>query len=101
MALREAFHVQLVDERLVPGRARRPVVSPCERGVDDRRERRVRRAVARVECGVVFCGSKAEQGLVPVPGPSHDLRVRITGDLGWIDTMVAVRPVRAVPSITG
>ena len=42
-SLREALDVQLVDERLVPRRARRPVVAPGERRIDDRRQRRVRR----------------------------------------------------------
>ena len=52
-SLGEALDVQLVDQRLVPRRARRPIVAPGERGIDDRGERRVRRAVAIVEGRVV------------------------------------------------
>ena len=38
--LRETLDVQLVDDGLVPGRARRPVVAPGERRVDYRRQGR-------------------------------------------------------------
>ena len=40
MQLRESLDVHLVDERLVPRRARRTIVAPGERGVDDGRQRR-------------------------------------------------------------
>src|SRR6185369_10337558 len=34
MALREAFDVELIDQRVLPGCARRAVLAPAERGVD-------------------------------------------------------------------
>ena len=47
--LGEALDVQLVDHRLVPGGARRPVVAPGEGRVDHRRQRGEGGAVAVVE----------------------------------------------------
>ena len=47
MQRREAPDVQLVDERLVPRRPQRSIVSPRERRVDDGGERRMGGAVAR------------------------------------------------------
>jgi hypothetical protein len=53
VALREPAHVHLVDDRVVPRRARRPIVAPRERGIHDGREGRQRGVVARVH-GEVF-----------------------------------------------
>ena len=59
MQLREALDVHLVDDRLVPRRARRPVVAPGERRIDDRRQRRERRVVALVERQVGVAGRRS------------------------------------------
>jgi len=61
MERREPFHVQFVDECLVPRRTQRTILPPGERAVDDRRKRRVCRAVARIERRVVVACAKAEQ----------------------------------------
>ena len=46
--LREALHVQLVDDRLVPRRLERPVALPVEAGVDDDAARHRGRVVGQV-----------------------------------------------------
>ncbi len=49
MGLCEAFHVQLVDDRLAPRRARRAIVAPTERGIDDFAARHSGRIVPAIE----------------------------------------------------
>ena len=49
MTTREAAHVHLVDDGLVPGNGRRPIVVPCERRFDDAAFRHSACAVAAIE----------------------------------------------------
>ena len=99
--LREALDVQLVDQRLVPGRARRPVVAPGEGRVDHRRQRGIRRAVAVVEgqVGLRVAELVAEQLVGPAHVAADRLGVRVEHDLVGIEAVPAgglVRPVDAV-----
>src|SRR4051794_29524331 len=77
MELREALDVQLVDHRVVPRRARRPVVAPAEGAVDD---------LAAPEAGADLAADQ--------PG------VWIEEQLGRIEAVAPVRVVRAVDAIT-
>ena len=66
MALREALDVHLVDDGLVPGRARRPVVRPVEERARHDALGHVRARVEVVDGTVRVLEAVAEQGLVPV-----------------------------------
>ena len=101
MAHREAAHVHLVDDRVVPRRARRPIVAPRERGIDDGRERRERRVVAGVErqVGVGVSDLVAEHLVAPANRTRHRLRVWIHDNLVGVESMSRRRFVRTVYTI--
>jgi hypothetical protein len=99
MQLREPFDVQLVDQGLVPGAAARPIVTPGERRVDDRGQRRIRRAVPIVEREVVLPHAEAEQGVVPAGCPSDNLGVRIHDDLVGVEAVTLVGRIWAMDPI--
>ena len=94
--LGEAAHVQLVDDRVVPGRLRPGVVAPRERVVHHHRARHVRRGVLRL--GAVRAG-------VPVHGrvrgePAVDRsRVRVEQQLGRVVAQPVARPVGPVHAV--
>ena len=97
MELGVALDVQLVDHRLVPRRPRRAVVPPRERIVDDRRERRVGRAVAIVRRRVVGSAHpEAEERVVPARRATDDLRVRIHDQLARVEAVAVLRRIGAV-----
>src|SRR3954469_24373222 len=74
MALCEALHVHLVDDRVAPARAGRTIVAPAERGVDD----------------LAAPDARADLAL-------DQLRVRIEQDASRIEAVRAVtRPVGAI-----
>ena len=56
----------------MPRRTERPIVSPRERAIDDRRERRKRRAIAIVERRVVLSELEAEQRFLPAGRSPND-----------------------------
>ena len=96
---RESFDVKLVDERVVPGRSQRPVVTPRKCAVDDRRQRGERRAVAVVEGRILLSEPEAEQRLVPPHRTPDDFRVRIHDELVRIEAVARIRRKRAVDPI--
>ena len=77
MALREALDVHLVDDRVLPGGARRAVVAPAEGGVDD------------------LAAAEARAGSLPANQPS----VRIEQHLRGIEAVSVLRVVRPVDPI--
>ena len=97
--LREALDVQLVDDRLVPRRARRPVVAPRERRIEHRGERRVRRRVTIVGRVIRVGGVVTKERRMPSRRPAHDLRVRIEQHLERVEPVARRRIVRAVHAI--
>ena len=98
MAQGEPADVRLVDDRLVIGGLRGPVVAPVEERVDDHVLRHVPRAVR----GVPLPGVGelvVEQGLVPADVTLDRLAVRVEQQLGAVAAQPArgvVRPVHAV-----
>ena len=83
MRLREALDVQFVDERLVPGRARRPIVAPGEGTVDHGGQRgELRRCRARRTTGrrCRIADLVAEQRIVPIQVAADRLGIRIEQD---------------------
>ena len=97
--LREASDVQLVNQRLVPRGAQRPIVTPGERCVDYGTERSERCAVAIVEGRVIRARSKTEERVVPADRTADDLRVGIHDELVGVESMTGVRRVRTVHAI--
>ena len=89
---REALDVHFVDHGVVPRRAQRTVGAPGERGIDDRRQRRVRRAVAHLRRAVpVGARRVGEQRRMPGERPRDDLRVGIEHDLRRVEPVTASR----------
>ena len=87
--LGEALDVHLVDDGLVPRRARRLVVAPGERGIDDGRQRREGGVVAGVhgEVGERVADPVAEHRVVPDDPAPDRFRVRIDDDLMGVEPM--------------
>ena len=100
--LRKPAHVHLVDDRVVPRRARRPIVAPGERGIDDGGERRERRRCR----GRRTTGRRrdrrpiAEHLVGPANRTRHRLRVWIHDNLVRVETVALPRLVRAVDAVT-
>jgi hypothetical protein len=104
MALREALHVRLVDDRVVPRDLRRPVVLPVEGRIDDDALGDGLGVVLVVELEVgVFRGARyvrQDVGAIPLDRPLDRLRVRVDEELARIEAMPGggvVRTVDAVP----
>ena len=93
---RESFDVKLVDERVMPGRAQRPVLTPRKCAVDHRRQGGERRAVAVVEGRVLVSELEAEQRLVPLRRAPDDFGVRIHHELVRVEAVARVWRKRAV-----
>jgi hypothetical protein len=80
----EPLDVDLVDDRLVPRRAGRPVVGPVEEGADDHRALGVGSAVRIVRRAVGVAEVVAEHGLVPVDLALDRLAVRVSRSLAGL-----------------
>ena len=98
---REALDVELVDDGLVPRRARRGVVAPGEGGVDDGGERGEVRVVAVVEGEVLgrVADPVAEHLVAPLDRAGDGLGVGIEDDLVGVEAVPGgglVGPVHAV-----
>ena len=101
-AVREAPHVHLIDDRVVPRRSERPVGPPGKRRVDDRAERSERGVVAIVEgeVRVRIADAVAEHLVAPPNRTRHGLGVRIHDNLVGVESMAILRIVRSVYTIT-
>ena len=71
MAHGETAHMQFVDQRVMPGRARRPVVAPDEGGVHHLTFGHSRRAVAGIKTEILVAAADpiAELGIAPLNLP--------------------------------
>jgi hypothetical protein len=92
MQRRHAFHVQLVDDRLVPRHPRRRVPAPIERARRDHAERRVRSRVQRIG-GAVAVGALliGEQRRMPDRIASDRARVGIEQQFVAVEAQAACR----------
>ena len=98
----QALDVRLVDHGLVPRDARRPIVTPRERGVDDDGLRHAVRAVALVarEIGVGVSDRVPEQRVAPLHGARERARVRVDQKLRRVEAVPrrgVIRPMHPVP----
>ena len=93
--LGEALDVQLVDDRLVPGGPRRPVVAPGEGRIDHGRQRGIGCTVAVVEgqVGLRVVELVAEQLVGPLHVAADRLGVRVEHHLVGVES-VPVEPAR-------
>jgi hypothetical protein len=100
MQLGVAAHMQLVDDGPLPGRARCPIFSPGEGGVDHAAAWHERRAVPFIERQVV-AGFQfvAEYGWIPFEVSYHGLCVWIKQQLVRIETVALVRLIGPVHAI--
>ena len=101
VVLGEALDVQLVDDRLVPGGPRRPVVAPGEGRIDDRRQRGIRGTVAVVEgeVGLRVVELVAEQLVGPAHVAADQLGVRVEHDLVGVEPVPLGRIERPVKPV--
>ncbi len=101
MQLGEAAHVHLVDDRVVPRRARIAVVAPRERRVDDLALRHAARVVAPIlrQVGALTADAIAEVRIAPGERPDDRLRIGIEQQLLRVEAMAVLRLVRAVHAI--
>ena len=102
MAHGETFYMQLVDDRLVPRRRRRRIVSPAERRIDDHALGHSRRAVLFVARKILIgmTDGVAEQRVAPLNRAGDRLGVGIQKQLGRIESMTFAGLVRPVHPIT-
>ena len=95
--LREAAHVQLVDDRLVPRRLELPVALPVEARVDDDAARHRRGVVGEVGHGVVLAGDvRMRVAGVPAHAAVDHLGVGVEQQLRGVEAMAVLGRVRAV-----
>jgi hypothetical protein len=98
MPVGETLDVCLVDDGLVVGDARRPVVGPVEERVDHHALAHVRRGVVVVAL-VRVAELVAEQRLVPVHLAGHGLGVRVEQQLVRVAAQPLTRVVGAVDAV--
>ena len=93
--LGKALDVHLVDDRLVPGSLRRPVVAPSEGFVDDRRQRREGGAVPLVErqVGLRVAELVAPDVVRPLRLPGNALGIRVEQHLVRVEAVAVLRLV--------
>ena len=101
MAHGHAAHMHFVDDRVMPGRARRAVIAPGERGIDDAALGRAGGAVTFVERQVQLRvgGVVAEVRIAPAHPPRQQPRIRFDQQFVGIEAVAALRIVRAVAAI--
>ena len=95
VAQRQAAHVRLVDQRLVVGGARLPVVGPVEVRVDHHAARHERRAVAGVHRRRIT-GLVGKQRRVPAQPALDGLAVGVQQQLGRVAAVAAGRVIGPV-----
>ncbi len=98
---RQAANVRLVDDRVVPRDAGRPVVTPREGGVNHPALRRACCAVAPVERQIFLraTDSVAEVRVAPVQRALQVLRVRLDQQLVGVEAVSAGRFIRSVDPV--
>jgi hypothetical protein len=102
MELREALRVNLVNDRVVPGRPWRPVALPVEGGVDDEalRDRRGVVFAVGLEIGVLSVPRVGmDVGRAPVDGALDRLRVRVDEELGRVEALALERRVGPMDAV--
>src|SRR5215813_14571904 len=89
MALREALHVKLVDDRPVPWNLRQGVAAPVESAADHHALRCARRIVGRIQrharVRLLAVPTVAEYRLAPIQLARDRAGVRIQQELGWVE----------------
>ena len=97
----EALDVGLIDDRVVPGDPRRPILAPVERRIDDHALRNSGGAVAVVLAEVRVCMADfiAEQHVAPADGAIDRLGVGVQQELGGIEAVPVGRVVGAVDAV--
>ena len=85
--LGEPLHVQLINHGLVPGSARRTIVAPGERRIDDRGQRGIRGTVAVVEreVGLRVVKAISEELIGPAHVAADQLGIGVEHDLVGIE----------------
>ncbi len=98
----EAAHVQLVDQHVVPGHARRPIVAPDEGGVHHLTLGHPWRAVAGVEAEILGATADpiAKLGIAPMNLADDAFGVGIEQQLVSVEAVALLRPVGAMHPVT-
>src|SRR5215472_1970298 len=103
MALSEALHVKLVDDRPVPWNLRQGVAAPVESAADHHALRLARRIVGRIQCHawvrLLAVPTVAEYRLPPIQLARDRAGVRVKQELGWVEPQALGRLVRSVRAI--
>jgi len=97
--LGEALDVDLVDHRVVPGMAGRPVVAPVEVRIGDDAAGHERGAVRAAGRQIVLVQLVRIDGLVPFRMPLDGASIGIEQELGWIAAQSLLRLPGAVDAI--
>ena len=92
MALRKALDVRLVNDRVAPGHARRAILAPVERAIDDAALGHTGSAVG-VRRAIVVARLGAEKRVVPYERALQCQRARIDEQLVRIEAMPVLRVV--------
>ena len=99
---REPLRVRLVDHRAIPRRARRRIVPPRERVVDDDALRHAGSAVRVIHLEIFARASDLirEQRIAPLNGAADRLRIRIDEQLIRIEAVPCLRRIGTVHAIS-
>ena len=100
VALRKAFDVKLVHDRLMQRSPGRSVLAPIEPRIDDNRARDEGRAIVFIRLEVVAAYRIWKHGRVPTHLTHNRLRVRIDEQLVWVAPIASGRVPRAMHAIT-
>jgi hypothetical protein len=97
----EPFDVDLVDDRVLPGDARRAIVAPGEGRIDDDRLRRSGGAVPPIngEIGIRVTDRVAKHRVAPADHPVDGLGVGIDQELARVEPVALGRRVGSVDSV--
>ena len=101
MKLGKTAHVELVDDRLVPRRARQTIVTPGKRRIDDHGQGSEGRVAPIVEREILrgITNAIAKHGVGPRQVAADGLRIRIQNDFVGVKAMAFVGRVRPVDTI--
>ncbi len=98
----ESLHVHLVDDGLVPGNSKRPVVAPGEGRIDHQALGEMGAAIPLIaaEVGVGMAHLVPKQGVVPVNVAVNGLGIRIEEQLCRVESLAVLRVVGSVDAIS-
>src|SRR5688572_23671275 len=101
MQRRKAFYVYFIDQSLMPGSARRTVVSPGEGRIGDQPQRRKGGVVAIVERQIAsrIAELVAEHRVVPAQVTADRASVGVEHDLVGVEAVPLLRFVRAMNTV--